>query len=238
MVTKLQEPRDPWELESGLPNDVDAYMASTHFGVRDQYMQKVVAGGGESTGLMLLCDLVDEGGEVLGQAGWSVGSGWTADEDGAAISHPTRKNVVASSRYGQLQHRVVKELGVDMNKFGKPLIAKSWDGLGFHWMLEAHDTLKKLEDGTVEKKQGLMPVQFNGVSEAIRGGKILAEAPDKAELAIAPKLNTKLADLAQTNSYKDFVKAAMKIPEVVLNDDLMSLIMDEGPGGYFATHQK
>jgi hypothetical protein len=239
MTTKPEE-KSAWELESGLPNDVDGIMTNCRFGTpREEYAMQVVAGGGarEET-LMFLTDLVNEAGEELGQAGWSVGSGWKASDDGTTISHPTRKNVVISSRYGQLQYRVVKELGVDMEKYGKPTIAASWNGLNFHWMMELHDTLKVLQDGSKEKKQGLMPTAFNGVNEKFRGGAAPAGVAKAAGPKIDPKLERQLKELAQTNPFKEFVKAAMKIPAVSQNDDLMSSVMDDTATGFFAQHQR
>jgi hypothetical protein len=229
---------DPWELESGLPNDVDAYMAHCHFGTRDQYMQQIVAGGGEGSGLMFLFDLVDENGEIMGNQGYTVGSGWDTEDDGASIVHPTRKNVVASSRYGQLQHRTVKELEVDMRQYGIPTVAATWEGLGFHWMLEEHTTLKQLEGGEFEKKQGLMPTEFIGVSEAIRGGEVApAEAPEAGGVEMSEELEAELTRLAQENDYKTFIMAAMKVGGVASSDEIMSYVMDESAEGFFATHQ-
>lgn len=238
MTTKPAEEKSAWELESGLPNDVDGHMANCKFGTREQYMQQVTAAGGEGEGLMFLCDLLSLDGETIGQAGWTVGSGWKVSDDGLSISHPTRKNVVISSRYGQLQYRVVKELGVDMDKYGKPVDAASWNGLGFHWMMEEHDTLKVLADGKREKKQGAMPTVFLGLNEKIRGGAVGAAEAAAPALKLKPDLEKKLKELAQTSSYRDFVKAAMKIPDVSQNDDLMSSVMDDGATGFFATHQK
>jgi hypothetical protein len=220
------------------------------FGMRDRYMQQVVAGGGEEgSGLMLLCDLVSAEGELLGSQGWTVGSGWRSDDDGATLVHPTRKNVVASSLYGQFQYRVNKEIKVPMGQYGLPLIAATWNGLGFHWMLEGHETLKETE-GVREKKQGLMPTVFIGVSEEIRngtmqitsaGGSAVVSAPGTGGAGsgeISEALEKQLTSLAQANAYRDFVKAAVKISEVAGNDSLMSSVMDDGPDGYFAQHKK
>jgi len=231
-----EEIKSAWELESGLPNDVDAYMSNCRFGTKDEYMKQIVDTGGETSGLMFLCDLVDEAGELLGQQGWTVGSGWKTEDDGVSIAHPVRKNVVISSRYGQLQYRVVKELSVEMDKYGKPLVAASWNGMGFHWMLEEHETLKQVEGGR-EKKQGLMPTAFVGLNEAIRGGTAPAEAA-AAKPVVDKVIEEKLKDLAQTNDFKAFVMAAMKIESVSKSDELMASIMDDGKTGFFATHQK
>lgn len=231
-----EEKKSDWDLESGLPNDVDAFMSNCKFGTREEYMKQIAETGSEGEGLMFLCDLVDASGELLGQQGWTVGSGWKTEDNGASLVHPTRKNVVISSRYGQLQHRVVKELAIDMGQYGKPTVAASWNGLGFHWMLEEHETLKQVEGGR-EKKPGLMPTAFVSLNEAIRGGTAPAEAA-AAKPAIDEVLESKLRDLAQTNDFKAFVMAAMKIEAVSKNDELMASIMDDGKTGFFATHQK
>jgi hypothetical protein len=233
-----EEEVDPWETESGLPNDVDAYMANCRFGFRDEYQQQIVAGGGEEgTGLMFLCDLVSESGETFGNQGWSIGTGWVTEDDGATIVHPTRRNVVTSSRYGQLQNRVVKELEVSMRDYGLPTIAATWNGLGFHWMLEEHETLKEV-DGVKQKKPGLMPTLFIGVSEDIRGGKVApAQAPERGPI-VSTELETKLMKLAQENDYRTFVTMAVREPGVASNDDLMAQVMDDGPEGFFQAHQR
>ncbi len=235
----VEDEFDPWALESGLPNDVDAYMANCKFGTKDQYEQQIVAGGGSiGMSLMFMFDLVSEDGELLGNAGFSIGSGWQTEDDGETVVHATRKNVVMSTRYGALQSRCVKELGINMREYGIPTVAKTWEGLGFHWMLEEHQTLKKLEDGSYEMKQGLMPTTFIGVNEAIRGGEGVAEKPDKTSgPKISEDLEEQLTKIAQENDYKSFVKMAMKVEGVAKDDDLMSSVMDEGPNGFFAAHQ-
>ena len=238
-----EEESDPWELESGLPNDVDAWITNARFGTKDEYQQRVATSGVqvESSGLMFLCDLVNEEGELLGNQGWSVGSGFHVEDDGETLVHPVRKNVVTTARYGQLQYRIVKELKVDMRKYGVPLKASTWNGLGFHWMLQAHETLKELEDGKKEQKHGLMPTLFLGVNEELRNRGTVSSGEDEeseeAEIEIKPALKKKLVDLAQTNSQKDFIRAAARLPEVAANEELMNLVLDDGPDGFFQKNQ-
>ncbi len=256
MAEEIAERESAWELESGLPNDVDGWMRNCRFGVKEEYMQQLVASGTGAEGLMFLFDLVDENGELIGNAGYTVGSGWKANDDGTEITHAVRKNVVNTSRYGQLQYRAVKELKIDMDQYGEPTVANSWEGLGFHWMLESHETLKQLESGEREKKQGLMPTQFLGVNESIRGGED-AEPAEKSTKATAtkkatakagastksngPKMDSKLEsdlkDAAQGNDFKTFIRLAVKKPGVAADDDLMSYVMDDGPEGFFQSHQ-
>jgi len=222
----LEEKTNLWETEVGLPNDIDAWISNPRFGQKDEYAKKVQASGG-GDGNMFLVDLIDESGELVGTQGYSVGSGWIVSDDGKEISHPKRKNVVGSSLYGQLQNKVRRELGVAMEERGLPTQAKSWDGLGFHWLLEEHDTV-----GGV-KGRGLMPVEFlsekKGITPVVTTSKVGIKVPEVLEL--------QLKTLAQSNTVKDFQKAALKVPEVVADDELMASVLDEGPAGFWSTHQ-
>lgn len=214
-----------WETETGLPNDIDAWITNPRFGQKDEYAQVVQATGGE--GLMFLIDLVDANGELQGNQGYSIGTGWIVADDGLSISHPKRHNVVGGTLYGQLQNRVLKELKVLMGDYGLPTEAKSWNGLGFHWLQQPHTTVAGPD------KPGLMPVEFLGKKE---GGTVTPK-PAAAPAGVTSDLEVKLKDLAQANTVKDFQKAALKLPAVVANDDLMASVLDEGPTGFWATHQ-
>lgn len=231
-MTTEQE-KGAWDLESGLPNDVDGYMKNCRFGTKDEYKQAVTATSPEEkegvAGLMFIADLYDESGELIGSQGWSVGSGWIPSDDGLSMHHPTRKNVVDSSRYGQLQRRVMKDLEIDMNEHGIPTNAPSWDGLGFHWMIEEHPTIEGKEP-----KRGLMPVQFLGKKA---GGAAPAPAkatPGKAESDVTIKLKA-LAEVSP--DVKTFQKAALKMEAVTRNDELMANVLDEGPEGFYAKNK-
>lgn len=216
-----------WETETGLPNDFDGWVTNPRFGVRDEYAAKVAeSGGGEAP--MLLLDLVDENGELMNVAGFSIGTGWTISEDGLVVSHIKRVNVVTATLYGQLQNRVRKELGVKMEERGLPTHAMSWNGLGFHWMLEEHPVVQG------PPKTGLMPTEFLGEKE-VGAGPVKAPAP--AVKGISADLEKTLKELAQQNVVKEFQKLALKIPEVVADDELMASVLDEGPTGFHTTHQ-
>lgn len=235
-MTTIEQEQPGWETETGLVNDVDAWIANAFFGKRDEYAQKVAetAGQDPSVGLMFLFDLIDESGEVIGSQGYSVGSGWVPSDDGSEISHPKRNNVVGSCRYGELQNRVVRELKVNMQARGTPLQARSWNGLGFHWLQEEKTTVGK------ELRQVLMPIQFLSV----KGDGTPAPAPTAAPAAVgapvvADAITTKLAGLLKVyaDDVSGFQKAALQIPEVSANDQLMSEVLDDGPEGYFAKHK-
>jgi len=217
-----------WDTETGLPNDIDAWIANARFGQKDEYAQVVQASGGE--GIMFLVDLIDGNGELVGSQGYSIGTGWIVSDDGRSISHPKRKNVVTNTMYGQLQNRVRKELGIKMEERGLPTDGRSWDGLGFHWMQQEHDTVSG------EKRTNLMPVLVLAAKAA--GAAPAAGAAQTAPVAgITEALELQLKELAQSNDVKGFQLAAMKVASVVSNDNLMASVLDEGPAGFWATHQ-
>ncbi len=250
MTTKAEEQeRGPWETESGLIDDVDAWIKNAHFGIKEEYSQVVVeTTGGENKGAMILFDLVDENGELLGQQGYSIGTGWEISEDGMTISHPKRKNVVTGTLYGQLQNRVVKELGVDMSEFGLPTEASSWENLGFHWMQQAHKTVGG------QDKSGLMPTAFlnkfgegTEVAEEEEQAKApvkaapVAKAPAAKAPAGAGKQNAGEASaielVKQCGTVKEFILKALKVPEIAQDDALMAKCVDDSASGFYKSHK-
>ncbi len=234
MTTEAQD--TSWETETGLINDVDGWIANACFGKKDEYAQAVAATGTEDIGLMFMFDVIDAGGDVLGSQGYSLGSGWIPAEDGLSISHPKRNNVVGSSRYGELQNRVVKELGVDMKSRGKPTEAKSWNGLGFHWMQQEHTTV----GGDI--KTSLMPTELLAARPEGAPAPAAPAAGAPAATTAAPAAGTgevevKLGKMAKVMEIKPFQSAALGMAEVVSNDALMAQVLDESAAGFWATHQ-
>lgn len=251
MVTSEQE-RGPWETESGLIDDVDAWIANPHFGVKEEYSLVVVqTTGGEQKGAMLLFDLADENGEIIGSQGYSIGTGWEISPDGLTIAHAKRKNVVTGTLYGQLQNRVVKELSVDMSQYGLPTDAMAWDKLGFHWMQQLHATVAGPE------KPGLMPTAFLGKigEEAVEtaepaptpapapaakptarpAARPVAKAPPGKTLSAGETAALKL--VAETGTAKEFILKAVKVPEIAGDDVLMGKCLDDSVNGFFKQHK-
>jgi len=221
-----EEEQSAWETETGLPNDVDGWITNPKFGTKDEYAQAVAATGSEG-GLMFLFDLGDAEGEIIGSQGYSIGSGWIPSDDGMTISHPKRKNVVGSSMYGLLQNRVVKELKVNMQGRGSPLEAKSWDRLGFHWLMQPHTTVGGKE------ATGLMPVEFLGERKAGAPAGVAKATPVAAESTTEKAL----AVYARTMDLNAFQEKALTMAAVAADDVLMAKVLDEGPEGFWAVHQ-
>jgi hypothetical protein len=223
--------KNPWELESGLPNDVDAWMVNSRFAKNDKYTQNLTVTDDVTVGLQFISDLVDKDGTVLGTVGYSVGTGWTPSDDGKEMTNPARKNVVRGTRYGDFQERVIVQLKQDMSKFGVPTKAATWDGMGFHWMLEK----KKTVGG--DSKDTLMPTIFLDRREikAAEGSSTTSTAPVNIPQALTDKL---LVIAKSVKSAKDFQLKVMNVPEALGIPALMAQILDDSAAGYWANHNK
>jgi len=229
MVTKTPGTEQDWELASGLPNDMDGWIKGASFGSgREEYQEAIrkSGGGAGSPQVMLTLPLFNAEGEPIGQQAYSVGSGWIASEDGSEISHPVRANIVRTSMYGRLIKRVKDELGVEVQKYGTPFRASTWDGLGFHWLLEPHPTVSG------DEREGLMPTEYLGDTLPFEEGGARA-----ASSAIPPEVDAKLAGLVKGRTVVEFQRQAVRLPEVAeLSDEAMAYLMDRGPDGYWAKH--
>ncbi len=231
-----------WETESGLVDDVDGYITNPRFGTKEEYAQAVVETTGQAggtSGLMFIVDLADPSGEIIGGQGWSVGSGWEPSADGLHISHPKRSNVVGSSLYGQLQTKVVRDLGVSMGEHGNPLDALSWDRLGFHWMQVPHPTVGGKE------ATGLMPTMFLGKAGAVPG---VAPTPTPGTPAPgapappppgtpSPAMIAALTLVSECADVKAFQLKVVINSDIVADDALMASCLNDSPEGFFAKYK-
>ncbi len=226
---------EDWETITGLIDDIDAWIANPRFGspLRDEYSQAIDAGA--SPPVHFLVDFASSDGEIVGSQGYSVGGGWIPSDDGNEISHPTRGKIVKSAVYGQLIDAVVIDLQVPMKKHGTPLVAKSWEGLGFHWKQAPHKTLKEGETRTSP-----MPTEFLGKMDMSAAAEPKAGAPKAAKAAKATPgdstVASKLTVLAKNMELPAFQAAALKIAEVASSDDLLSQVLDDSETGFWATH--
>lgn len=220
-----------WELDLGLPNDIDAFIVNPRFGVRDEYAAKA----GEEQ-LLFLIDFMSPEGEILGNQGYSIGKEWTVSDDGKVIEHPKRSNVVQSTVYGQLQRQVVKILGVNMAQYGSPKNADSWAGLGFHWNMLEHNTLK---EGVTA--MALMPTSFlsklsdEQLKELTAKAGSSAAAPAAAGVVtVSEETLSQLTNLAKLLDIGDFQKTAMGLENVAKDRVMANSILDETEAGFWA----
>ena len=211
--------REDFELESGLPDDFDAVIAKGWFGFKSEYQQGKVP--------LLLLDLEGPEVEPLNVA-FSIGADWKIVDGGKRVEHPKgKKRFVRTAMIGHLIHRVVEQMGIPLWEKGFPTEADIWTGLAFHW---------KREDitygaGILEDKGGktthLMPTDHLADFIAIE-----ATAP-----AIEPDLQATLVALAKaSNDTQSFIKAALKVPGVSDNPQLVNSIIDGGETGFYPQH--
>ena len=122
---------DPWSLDSGLPDNIDAVITGAEFTTSPDYQD----------GQISLLKLVLEGAdhdplEVL----FSLGKDWIIKDKGAQVEHAKGKqHFIATSIYGRFIHRVTEELKVQMPANSTPMQAEAWLGLAFHWEREELD---------------------------------------------------------------------------------------------------
>jgi len=226
-----------WELLSGLVDDVDGWIRFPFFGFKEEYRAKAILSGDASAGLMAIFPLVNGEGEEITAQGYSVGGGWSVQNDGTSIVHPTRSGIIRNCMYGQLISIVIAELKVPMAKYGSPLRADTWHGLGFHWKLRKH---KDLSGRDID---GLMPVEWLGEIE-FSGTGSRPSATGSAGPASSPTtdkdspLYQKLIALAQAMDLRGFQKAALKVAGVSDDPDLMSSVLDNSEAGFWAMNQE
>lgn len=221
--------KSPWELESGLINDVDGWITNARFGKNDKYTEAVTVTDDNTVGTQLMFDLIDENGELLGSVGYSVGTGWIVSDDGSEMSNPKRRNVVKGTRYGDFQEKVIKDLKVPMGDYGVPTKAGTWNGLGFHWNQEKKKTVAGKEVDV------LMPTLFKGKKEGLAA----KQATKTSSVDVSETLKAQLIELAQSNDQKSFQLKVMRIPEATGNEKLMAHILDDSNAGFWSlNHNK
>lgn len=196
-VKSQDEEDDPWKTGTGMADDFDGYFQEPFFGVDEKYNAEA----------MLFCaTLVDPEGEPVTTIKYSVGQGWDAEDDGSTISHPTKKVINNSSRFGFFIDRLAggtderspkrKEVeapkgengnGLGLGKLlksrGTPFEAKVFDGLGFHWKLHRMPTMGKDDNNQTIYKDVLLPTSYLG--EYGGGGKAASKKGAAASKAAA-----------------------------------------------------
>jgi len=221
--------KETWELESGLPDDFDFWITSSAFG----YLAEYTDVQGNPVPLLIWYGESDEGFE--GPVTFSLGKGWEPSRDGKTVTNPakSRKTFVKTSMVGRLIERS-KELGAleTISERGPATDASVWEGIGFHLKREDIE-YKGLMSDRGGKTPRLMPTAFLGIRGGVAresgvGGKSKNEPQDSA-------VKDKLTAMAKSiDDRQAFQRAAMNMPEVVGDPDLLKQIIDDGDGGFWA----
>lgn len=239
-MSKVDEWRETWETEAGLPDDFDFWITRSEFSyLPDQYTD---AQGRPLPLLIWYGESPDS--EFDGPVTFSLGKGWEPSRDGRTVTNVEKKGkkkFVDTSMIGRLINRV-KELGaVDVLAERGPVTdAKVWEGLGFHLKREEFEYKGLLADKG-GKTSRLMPTAFLGVrgeSKAAKSEKQSAAATNTATAAAGAASNNellikRLKALAQKLDRAEFQKKAMDMPEVLEDQDLFNSIIDDTDEGFW-----
>ncbi len=220
---------ESWETETGLPDDFDFWVTQSKFGYLTEYSDAQ----GKFLPLLIWHGESDEGFE--GPVTFSLGKGWEPDRDGRFVTNVEKKGkkrFTDTSMMGRLINRV-KELGAldAVASRGPATDARIWEGTGWHLKREEFEY-----KGLLQEKGGrtsrLMPTAFLGVRGEPSAPKEPGPAAGTGETDAA--LREKLAQLAQKLDRPAFQKAAMNLPEVIDNPDLLQQVIDDTEEGFWA----
>jgi hypothetical protein len=251
----MAETFNPWETESGLPDDFNLTVTDAWFAKDARYKDGEVL-------LLHWHGTVEKDGEeeeLETPIIFPCGSGWDSYDGGKTAEHEKgRKRFISSSIYGRLIDRCVKDLGMMdlMIKRGDPKTAKVWVGLKFHLKRE------KIEFGSkLEPIERLMPDKFLGEVGKPAPAKETAKSKQetkpeaKEEAAAGPGegavtrsgeeaaagsddkkrklLLAKLKAIAKkSDSFEQFYDEAVNLEEVVNDEEILAMVIDEENGIY------
>jgi hypothetical protein len=229
--------REDWETTTGFADDFDFVVTGARFGFIKEYMGGTVP--------LLIWEGHSPDDDSVTEVSFPIGSGWEVKDNGRRVQHESgKKKFVRNSIVGHLIRRVVDDLKVESILDGSPTDAQVWVGLGFHMKREkiVYPGLKKDDKDGVETER-LMPVAFLGTKES---SSARSSGPSTSSPAAHPGTNAtngttdsplvkKLRLLAQKLERSEFQMKALDMPEVMADDAVMAAVLDDGPGGLWAT---
>ena len=230
MTTKATQ--HDYTLDTALPNDIDFIIEKAYFGFHQRYQ------AGQALLLVWEGSSPDADTETII---WSVGKGWESHDSGKTAVNSKRKGkdrFTIESMAGKLVDRVVNVLKVDLPSRGPMNDASIWEGLGFHMKREVIDYSKPGRPGQILEDRGgktehLMPISFLGEKKA--GGAATATVQLTPQTTQPDSgLKDRLTKMAKVMERQAFQAAAANIKEVVVDPVLLSEVMDDGPGGFWA----
>ena len=224
--------RNEWDI--GNEDDEGSFqgvIANARFG----FMENYAAGKAP----LFMFDLLRPGdGSIIGEANrpriYSLGQGWTVNDDGTKIAGEY-DTISGATGYGKFITRIVKKLGVDMSKRGKsPKVAAVWNGLNLRWKNETYET----KDGA--EKNRLMPVEFIQEIDlsTYKGRKAAGSKPAAAaaEADLLKDVKKDLIDLVRDinsdteipdkDKAREFQKAALRLSAVKERKDAKAYLLD------------
>jgi hypothetical protein len=242
-------PREDFETPSGFADDFDFYIESAEFSTRDNYMNGQVP--------LLIWHGHSPDAEDVTEVSFPVSQGWEIRERGARVEHDRRKTFVRNSIMGHLIRRVVDDLNVekqypDFVEKGDPKRANIWVGFGFHLKREKirYPNLRRDDATEGMETERLMPtsiIQYPTVAKAAKSANTQTQQTQQTqqdrqqEEQSAPAgssvLRAKLIILARQSATREaFQLAALDMPNLAEDQDLMNEVLNDGPQGFYARY--
>ena len=169
---------------------------------------------------------------------FSVGPDWQTLDGGKTIQHP-RGNAKVGKSYGRMLKiaaEATKELEgtpEDFLEHGDFRDARIW--IGTRWYM---DEVERDFGGQIGKRSELMPVKFLGFANKPSGGSggsAQTSGQQDSQAAASGGLREQIENLARAlDDFDEFKRAALSLPGVTADADLMMAVMESGPDGLYA----
>jgi len=244
--------REDFETPSGFADDFDFFIDDARFGYLRSYMDGQVP--------LLIWEGHSPDAEDVTEVSFPLGTGWTVRDSGARVEHEKgRKTFIRNSIMGHLIRRVVDELKVEQRYpaffDGSPREAKIWAGFGFHLKREkiTYPNLRRDDSSQGVETERLMPVAIlkvpgekaaaaskapkdvQGPAAAAASAAADARASEGGSGDAAKKLlRTKLVALAKRLDRQQFQLAALDMPGVADDPELLNEVIDDSEEGLWA----
>jgi hypothetical protein len=240
-----------WVTTTGFRDDFDFCIDHSYFGYDAQYQD------GKQLLLIWEGHVIDPESEENNNAAhheqWSVGGKdkegnylWTTEDNGRSMVHAKDLKVPnKSSFYGRIIDWAMTQESdelVGILAKGDPKESGIWNGVVLHMKTREFDY-----GGEIGKKPRVFPEHFIGFDTESATptttdipkarGTGTASTPQSASAPAGGSVSEKLLGrLAKaSDSFEEFVEAAIDIPDVKSNTELRASVMDDGPTGFYAT---
>ena len=233
--------KDDWGTSAGLPEDLEGTIAEAWFGPQPE------AEGEWADRRYLFFHLINVESDDLDDDEWTarftIGNGWVEMDGGAKVVRDDDKKTKFNNNtdYGRFINRVLGQ-GKEGKEFaeafdgcfevlkerGSQYEAGVWEGLRFRFKAEEYSATIGDEEVTWTR---LMPVEFLGAE----GGDSKPKSGGGKDSS--NETESTLKELAKdADDHATFMAAALKVDGVKEDSALMSKVLDDGDGGFYATH--
>lgn len=227
-----------WEFGSGNRSNYDLYITESYFATDAAYQS------GEAILLQLIGH--DEDGNEAKEI-FSVGKDWTSTDGGKTIESTkgSGAKINQGSMYARFCQSAIKCTPDGLlAKRGTEKESSVWAGLIFHM-----DEVEQHFGKDIQPQWRNMPVAYKGMidnqpSAADKVAAVKQAAASAAKIkeitsnGHVPDLAESLATLAKSSpDHESFVNAAVEIPELTADDEMLTLVADPSETGFYAMNK-